>query len=321
MLGDLSICYLFLGGTGAGLCLALAIMGLLVPRASQMPESFNRIDSTGQVYHFLFGPCYGVAFAMLFCAAFCLWVDLGRPDQVFVLFLNPTLTFVSFGAWTLAFCIMLAALAGLWWVRVLPMPRRWLFVAAHVVLMVVAIAVMLYTGLLLQSIRAVPLWDSPLIPLLFVLSSSSCGIMSVLLIVQCSRAGMLFQSTCSKIVLIDACIVALEVLVLAMFFFSLPAPGAVLPTTETEVAALASTQLLIEGPIAMVFWGLLVVVGLLVPLVLDASSIGHASKSLRLPRTMYQVIPVVSSLTVLVGGYALRWCIVEAGISSSMILG
>ncbi len=33
MLSDLVVCYLFLGGTGAGLCLVLSVLGLLVPRS------------------------------------------------------------------------------------------------------------------------------------------------------------------------------------------------------------------------------------------------------------------------------------------------
>ena len=32
MLGPLIVCYLFLGGTGAGACLVLAVLGLLAPR-------------------------------------------------------------------------------------------------------------------------------------------------------------------------------------------------------------------------------------------------------------------------------------------------
>ena len=32
MLGPLIVCYLFLGGTGAGACLVLAVLGMLAPR-------------------------------------------------------------------------------------------------------------------------------------------------------------------------------------------------------------------------------------------------------------------------------------------------
>ena len=91
-------------------------------------------------------------------------------------------------------CAALAVLAGLAWAG---LARRWRFAAVRVLqaaLALAALAVMLYTGLLLQSLNAVPLWATPWLPALFVLSSLSCGM--ALVLAACVLAGGLIMRYC-----------------------------------------------------------------------------------------------------------------------------
>ena len=64
----------------------------------------------------------------------------------------------------------------------------------------------------------------------------------------------------------------------------------------------AAASLITSGPYALPFWGVVVVLGMLVPLALQALELGH-----RIPHT------VVPALLVLVGGFTLRWVMVNAG--------
>ncbi len=63
-----------------------------------------------------------------------------------------------------------------------------------------------------------------------------------------------------------------------------------------------------SGRFAIAFWGVLIVLGILVPLLLQGLELGH-----RIPHT------IVPALLVLVGGYTLRWLMVNAGQASEIV--
>ena len=204
MLGPMIVCYLFLGGTGAGACLVLAVLGLLAPRERVAVAidgargSVSRRSSPRVVlrvpepYRKLLAPGYAAALVTLALGMVFLLADVGRADRVLLLLANPTLSFVAVGAWSLAACAVLAALAALAWGG---FARRASLRAVRVLavaLAVAALVVMAYTGLLLQSLSAVPLWASPWLPVLFVLSSLSCGAALVLAVAQFTGAARTF---------------------------------------------------------------------------------------------------------------------------------
>ena len=66
--------------------------------------------------------------------------------------------------------------------------------------------------------------------------------------------------------------------------------------------------LIVGGPYASAFWGVIVALGILVPMALQGLELGH-----RIPHT------VVPALLVLVGGFALRWVMVNAGQASHIV--
>ena len=81
-------------------------------------------------------------------------------------------------------------------------------------------------------------------------------------------------------------------------------PFGPLPGVVDAVAA----ALIVSGPYAWAFWGVVVALGILVPLALQGLELGH-----RIPHT------VVPALLVLVGGFALRWVMVNAGQMSHIV--
>ena len=70
----------------------------------------------------------------------------------------------------------------------------------------------------------------------------------------------------------------------------------------------AAASLITSGPYALAFWGLVVVLGILVPLALQGLELSQ-----RIPHT------VVPALLVLVGGFTLRWVMVRAGQVSHIV--
>ncbi len=313
MFSTLVVCYLFLGGAGAGACLVLAVLGLLSPRdqvavmTSSRSKRRRAMMRVPNAYRLLFVPGLIAALGTLIVGMIFLAVDLGRADRIVLLFIAPSASYITAGAWSLMLCAALSLLLLMVWMGL----GRWRDAVVRVmeVLVIVAsIVVMVYTGLLLQSMPSVPLWNTPWLPVLFVLSSASCGIALVLGISVFSGAGQAFHGVLKRLVVVDAVLVAAEGVVLALFLAmlagTLPAESSLID--GTQMAASTSLQELIAGDYAYLFWSGFVLVGLLIPLVLD---IVLARRARFLPGTILAV-----AACVLVGGFILRLCMVDAGV-------
>ena len=305
--GELIVWYLFLGGAAAGSFAVLSAVDLYtafsrsrrerLARAASgcagrrfRPETQRRVVATG----------YAIAFAMLVVGMLCLLADLGRPEAFYLLFLHPTGSFVSIGTFALtlfAACLTLALAES-----VLVLGPAWerAALAAKVIGEVLAIAVMVYTGLLLESVIAVDLWRSAWLPVLFLLSALSCGC-AVALISVClceSRAGSLpwFRG----LSLVDAAIIFLEALAVIMCAITVNAASADRPFDA-----------LLSGDQAWVFWLGFAGCGILMPLAIETSALlarrNHASG-----------IVAAMAVLVLVGGCSLRFVLVNAGVQTAV---
>ena len=291
MLSDLVVCYLFLGGTGAGLCLVLSVLGLLVPRSClSTPPGVHLHPSAA--YRKLLGSGLVAAFVLLALGIVCLVADLGNAERMILLLVHPTASYLAVGSWALAACLALAAALGLAWLGV----GVWnvaLVRVVHVVAGLASLVVMVYTGLLLQSLGAVPLWATPWLPALFAASSLSCGI-------ACAFLGAVFVETrrpitrpLARLALVDGVLLVLEALVMA---------GYLAWAFAGEGTALAA-QALVAGDLRWAFWGGAVLCGLAVPFALERCLTHGNSRT--------QLLWIAAAL--LAGGFALRFCLVGAG--------
>ena len=137
-----------------------------------------------------------------------------------------------------------------------------------------------YTGVLLSN-SALPFWaDARLMGALFLASAASTGMAAISLILFLTGGsageGLL------KIKRADRYSMIIELVILAVFLVLLG----------------SASKPMMTGHFATLFWGGLVVLGLLVPLVLDL--VGHRLKPLG----------AVSAVLVLMGGFVLRYVIV-----------
>lgn len=337
MFGAAVVCYLFLGGAGAGACLLLAVGGLLVPRSrlAPAPPGVGSVDDTNGIsggmfgrlivsreYRRLFAPSYVCGAGVLVLGIALLAVDLGRADRLLLLVTQPHATHLVIGAYALFFCVVLAvALALVWGGFARRMSWRML-VALEVALCVCSLVVMAYTGLLLQSLAAVPLWNTVWLPVLFVLSSASCGFALVLGTAQFTGMADVFATVLRRAMASDAGMVAAEILIAFALVASVSAnadagtaasASAVLVDTTgatgvtgTALAAARSAEWLLRGSGAPLFWGGFLGLGLVVPLVAETIA-------LRL-RSISANVALGLAACVLAGGFALRWCVVEAGM-------
>lgn len=141
MLGSFVVMYLFLGGCGAGVLLVAAAWSLLFHRTR------TRSRAQSRAFDGLMGILAAIAFVLLAVSAFCLLLDLGRPQRFFLLFTRPTPSLLTFGSFVLLASLGVSgvlAAAHLVAPRVVSEPLRIALEGAAVVL---AFALMVYTAL------------------------------------------------------------------------------------------------------------------------------------------------------------------------------
>lgn len=306
MFSALIVAYLFLGGTGAGATVVLCALEVMDAQRHQGQRRRalvavsglrgGRIDAeevfAPRLPRNFYARAWPIALVSLATGIVCLLFDIGRPDRILAFVTSPELSAVTVGAYALvaAVCVAgtftgLSLLDGL---DVAPVVVRALGIAGVAIGLVVSV----YTGVLLQSMASVVLWQTPLLPAVFALSALSCGL-------ACVFAALAFTETRQSLVAparvfgaVDSALIAAELVALAAF----------VAIGLSKEGAQTSAQALVSGDLCWLFWGGLVAAGLVVPFVLERVSVSEGRRFKLLWTAGF----------VLAGGLALRWCVVSA---------
>lgn len=292
--------YLFVGGLVAGLMVLMAALELKRKRpatsthAQWMPVVAIGLISLGMV--FLFLDLANKAHVFRFYTAF-------RPS-------SP----MSWGSWILLIvypALILLTLGGFdaqrrEWLQNLKLvtglrlsrPIGWLFRFSDThrqkvlwTTLAVGVGLGIYTGLLLGTMVARPVWNSALMGPLFLTSGISTGAALMLF----TRQDEHDQHT---LVRWDIAAIVVELALLMMILVGF---------TTGSAASRAVADGFLGGPYTAVFWSLIVIAGLLVPLTLNVLEVKR-----RLPMTWF------APAFVLIGGLALRALFVTAGQTSGI---
>lgn len=276
--------YLFLGGLAAGL---LILSGWMHRR-----ETPDKLSPAVAWLAPLLAP------ALLSAGMFALFLDLENKWNVWRFYTTFRLSApMSWGAWILALVYPASALfawaawsefgpPGRRWVAGAPFPFRRAIASLNVVL---GAGLGVYTGILLSSLGARPLWNSPLLGPLFLLSGLSAA--AALLVLLETDTGWR-----RRLARLDAGFIAAEAVVLALFFLALLSGGH---------AQRAAAGLFFGGPFTAVFWIAVAFAGMALPVWLERlEGKGRVAHS------------AVAPALVLSGGMALRAVLVFAGQAS-----
>jgi formate-dependent nitrite reductase membrane component NrfD len=152
--------------------------------------------------------------------------------------------------------------------------------------MVVGVALGVYTGVLLSSLGARPLWNSGALGILFLASGMSAAAAFAHLVTPALDERALM-------VRIDNVVLAAELGLLALLLMGLLAGSA--PQVE-------AAKLFLGGVFTAPFWVLVVGLGIVIPLIIQILAARH----------FIQHTPI-APIMVMAGGLALRWVIVSAG--------
>ncbi|MEC4273686.1 NrfD/PsrC family molybdoenzyme membrane anchor subunit [Adlercreutzia sp. R25] len=305
--------YLFLGGLGAGTAVVAGIAYLKYRNAARS----------------LVNGAMWVAVACLCAGLLLLVTELIAPLRGLMLWqsFSHFTSWMTFGAWVVFAAVVVfgclallttpAVMRGI--VRSSKRPPSCLLPGANepydrvraalaVLSVVLGIGVAAYTGILLMSAPGVPLWNTPLLPCLFTVSALDTGVAAVeLMVVLGVRRGSAPSSLGRQLTVAVLVLVVIETAVLAAFmvlaYMGNPL-GGVESVSFAETAAL-SAALLVGGPLAPWFWVAFVLCALVVPGVSSALALvgkgGHGASA-------------CGAVSVLVGGCALRFLVLLAGL-------
>ena len=278
--------YLFLGGLAAGIIFFAALFTLL-NKDKEVPAVVK--------YAMIIVPI------ALSIGLIALFYDLTHKLYVWQLYTTIRLESpMSWGAWVL---LIITPLSFLWvfsyfseifpkwkwkagWIRNLEQ----FFIKNRknmaIVLLPLSVILGIYTGILLSAFNARPLWNNAILGPLFLTSGLSTGAAAILLISKSHYEKSLFSK-------IDLALIIIEIALIIHMIMGMFAGSAV---------QLEALDILINGEYTVMFFVFVVILGLLIPAVLETIEIFG-----------YKVPVLVPALLVLMGGLIFRMVMVEAG--------
>ncbi|MCP4975330.1 MAG: polysulfide reductase NrfD [Maribacter sp.] len=278
--------YLFLGGMVAGM---MIISGYFLFKGRHKEENCS---------------CYYlpyISFVLLSVGMLALFLDLEHKLYVWRLYTTFQITSaMSWGSWILVLVYPILFVNILLrppkmltdkfpivieWQKVLLEKTSWIK-NIGVLTMFFGAGIGLYTGVLLSSLGARPLWSSSILWMLFLISGLSGAAAFVHVIAKDAYERVLLAKA-------DNAFLIIELFVIALFIIGLK--------TATEVQASAA-DLLLVGKFASSFWVFVIGLGIIIPLFIQLLAVNHKINHTPL-----------APLMVIIGGLILRFVIVSAG--------
>jgi formate-dependent nitrite reductase membrane component NrfD len=281
--------YLFLGGMAAGI---LAIAALYYIRGREK-DYRTAVRITPFLTPFL-----------LVLGLIALFIDLRHKLFFWQLYTNIKLQSpMSWGAWTL---LVITPVSFIWCALHIRdiFPRwdwkyKWLFILEEFfnrykkhlawVMLIYAIILGIYTGILLSAFNARPLWNTSILGPLFLASGLSAGAAATLLLSKNNAERKQFAR-------IDLVLIGIELFLIIHMFMGF------LASTQVQIEA---AGLFLGGPYTMSFWIFVVIIGMLLPAILEIMELRK-----------YHIPVLIPAVLVIFGSLMLRFIIVYAGQTS-----
>ena len=278
--------YLYLGGVSAGIMFFAGLFTIL-GKEKEMPTTVKWATFLVPV--------------ALVLGLFALFLDL--KHQLFFWRLYTTIRIespMSWGAWTLMLITPLSMLWAASYIKELIPGWNWKIKFVDQIedlviknrkplawaMMALAVILGVYTGILLSAFNARPLWNTSILGPLFLVSGLSTGLAAI---IWMSKSHF-ERSVLTKI---DIVLIGVELFLIVHLFMGFLAGSAV----KIEAA-----ELFLGGEFTTAFWGFVVILGLIIPVILEVLELRGFK------------IPIwIPSLLVLFGGLIFRFIMVEAG--------
>jgi formate-dependent nitrite reductase membrane component NrfD len=221
---------------------------------------------------------------------------LGKPSRFWRLVLHPQTSWLSRGL------MFVVGFAGFGFIQIILSKffadQTTAILVFKIIAGIFALCVATYTGFVLNSVKGVPFWELPILPLLFV----ACGIlggfgMTVAIAIFSPSVNMGAAEVGSRILLI------INVLLIVIYL---------LVASRKEVVGKQSVLFQIRGSISPIFWICVVALGIVIPAVIAISSLFSGEST--------AVILILGTICEIIGGVMLRYCVLKSGIYNPIIV-
>lgn len=229
--------YLFLGGLGAAAYVTGAIAGFA-------SEDWAGISKAGIIFGVI---ALGVGYLVLL-------IGLGVPKNAIYSMKCPGTSWISRGV---IIVTLFLVFAGIHWIVTVFNLSITLGRLLSVPAIILGFGVMMYTGYLLAANRPIALWSNPLTPMVFLLNALYSGILATILV-----SALFVQGAIDQINTLGLHAVAGGAIMIFVLVFYVSA-------THRVPEGRAAVEMMISGTAATMFWFGVVIVGLLIPLVLE----------------------------------------------------
>lgn len=292
--GTIIAAYLFLAGLSAGAFITSSYVARKYPQA-------KTVRITGRI----------ISPILMAISLLLLVIDaeagLKNPTR-FIYLLTNFNSVMTIGTYIISIFMVIAA-----YVAAMEFLKRDVNKVAELTGVAFAIAVTIYTGFLIGVVQTVPLWNTAILPILFVVSALSTGIAATVLVSAFVDKDAIPQLISVK--RIHLALLGLEVVLIFTMLFI---------TSSANEAAAQSIATLISGKYSLLFWIGLMAIGLLVPIVFETlelmqnrrqsqGEVAVATNSTGIFSTVF------AETSVLVGGFTLRFLVLAAAVPITFI--
>lgn len=278
--------YLFLGGLAAGI-MFFAGLFLVLGKEKEMPTTVKWAPFLVPV--------------ALVLGLFALFLDL--KHQLYFWRLYTTIRMespMSWGAWTLMIITPLSFLWAASYIKEAIPSWKWpMSILDNIekliiqyrkpmawAMMLLAVILGVYTGILLSAFNARPLWNTSILGPLFLVSGLSTGLAAIIWMSKSHYERTILSK-------IDLTLIGVELFLIIHLLMGF------LAATEVQIEA---ANLFLGGSFTVTFWVFVIILGLIIPAILEI-----------LELVGYKIPLWIPSLLILIGGLMFRFIMVEAG--------
>lgn len=278
--------YLFLGGLAAGI-MFFAGLFLVLGKEKEMPTTVKWAPFLVPV--------------ALVLGLFALFLDL--KHQLYFWRLYTTIRMespMSWGAWTLMIITPLSFLWAASYIKEAIPSWKWpMSILDNIekliiqyrkpmawAMMLLAVILGVYTGILLSAFNARPLWNTSILGPLFLVSGLSTGLAAIIWMSKSHYERTILSK-------IDLTLIGVELFLIIHLLMGF------LAATEVQIEA---ANLFLGGSFTVTFWVFVIILGLIIPAILEI-----------LELVGYKIPLWIPSLLILIGGLMFRFIMVEVG--------
>lgn len=221
-------------------------------------------------------------------------IYLGHPLRFWRMFFRPQTSWISRG---LFFVVLFIGFVAIQLFLAYFLPGTGLETVVKILAVIMAVGMSIYTGFVMNYVNAIQLWNSALLPLLFLLCGLAGGF-GLMLGIGHIQGGV-------DIVAVETGSAILMVMIAALIVIYLTSARYMGPGGKQSVTEL------IQGRVAPVFWVGVVVCGIIIPLAVSLSSLLGGKPS--------DLMLMVAIICEIIGGLTLRYSVLKGGLYSPLI--